>query len=192
MKRLPILLSLPALLAVGLLLPSDRRGYEAAVPRSSPDAAFVGASHEANAAAPIGEMDGLLAARVALGCGNCILGKARECTGATAQALLELAAGQYRACLSYQLDGGETAKLLAEARCNLDATQRLLTRAGATSPAAGRQAAKEPAPVPAQLPPPVPVPQAAEPMPMAAAPAGEPVMVGPDGVIYHRVSNNGR
>jgi hypothetical protein len=187
MKRLPIVLALPGLLAAALVLRPDPRGPEAAAPAPAEDAEFVQAAHESAA-----EIDHLLAARVALGCGNCLLGKARECEGPTAQTLLDLAVGQYRACLSYELAGPEATKILAEARRNLDATQRLLTRACANAPAAGRQAAKEPAPATEKLPPPLPAAQPPEPMPKASPTAGEPLMVGPDGVIYRRVGKNGR
>jgi hypothetical protein len=208
MKPLRLLL-LSLLLALSLVFRPDPRGPSAAGPGPAPKDDFRAAAHEtptstitppAHSAPRARPPADLLEARVAYGCGTCLLARARETEGPLAGALLELAVQQFRACLSHEAEAGP-APLFADARAALDRTRALQARAGRpeTGEARPEAAAKEPgvAPHPPEkLTPREPPQEKARveeparpemlPPPAAGAPVVEPVMVGPDGVIYHR------
>jgi hypothetical protein len=138
----------------------------------------------------------LLVARLAFESGNYLLNKARHADAAAARRLLAQAEQHYRACLAHE---GTTpdAALFADARRNLEAAQKLLGAGAPDKPAPEKK--PEPAPRVARS---APAPAAPAPKPsrteVAAAPkpapksevrpdgAAEGLMVGPDGVIYHR------
>ncbi len=202
MKRLPLLLLLPTLLALALVVRPDPRGPEAAGVPAPDTPTLRAAAHEAPVTAGTTEKrrtrsssDDLLAARVALGCGACLLNKARESEPPVAVALLELAVQQLRACLSYEADAPPATELFGDARGRLEQAQSLLARAGHPAPIIPPQpAAKESIPGDGEAlrgPEVLPAPQASPPS-AVRAPAGtkaaDPVMVGPDGVIYRRSS----
>jgi hypothetical protein len=218
MKHLPVILTVPAVLVLSLVFRADPRGPEAAAPPASPDtpAAPHAAAQETPAAGtPTNPAKGqrgtaaeeLQAARIALGCGTCLLTKAREVEGPTALALLELSVQQFRACLSFEADTPDARELFADARRQLGQAKDLLARAGHPQPAADpRPEAKESVagndkddaprssellPLPQASPPPADRPTPAVRTPAAAKPA-EPLMVGPDGVIYRRAGPRGR
>jgi hypothetical protein len=208
MKRLPIFLALPLALALALVFRPDPRGPEAAG-APTPDAAlaapaFRAAAHETPAATtnppakgqPRPSADELVEARIALGCGKCLLAKARETETPVAIALLELAVGQFRACLRHEAEVPAAADLFADARGRLEQARELLARAGHPDPTA-ETTAKTPkgedgeAPRTSELlPAPEASPPAEKPAPAVRTPTGkrpaEPLMVGPDGVIYRR------
>jgi hypothetical protein len=218
MKHLPVILTVPAILVLSLVFRAEPRGPEGAGPAAASDtSAGAGeSSHETPAAGTVNPpakgqsrtaAEELQAARVALGCGTCLLAKAREVEGGTAVALLELAVQQFRACLSFEADTPAARDLFADARHQLGQAKDLLARAGHPEPAAEpppqaresvvrkdrddapRSSELLPAPQPSR--PPAASPAPAVRTPVSAKPT-EPLMVGPDGVIYRRAGTSGR
>jgi hypothetical protein len=116
-----------------------------------------------------GDGTDLLLARIANESGTFLLSKA-----AGDARRLRQAAAHFRACLAHEPTAG-AGTLFADARRNLEQAERLLAAANRPAPAPVAPAAPE-RKAAAVSPPPAP----------AAAVRPEPVMVGPDGVIYRR------
>lgn len=195
MKRLR-LVTLLALLALALVFRPDPRGPEAASPGPAPDpvSTLPVAVTQRQSGSSLPAADGSLDARVALESGNRLLDRASQCDGPLAATLLDLAVEQFRACLSHERKGSDLA-LFQKARAGLQ------TIKGLKMPTATAQAEIKPEALPPPTPAapkPEPKPQVAtlttEEPPLAPAPlpetsvATEPLMVGPDGVIYRRVN----
>jgi hypothetical protein len=178
MKRLPFLLALPGILGLSLLLRTGSPAPSAAVPvpNSTPEGPATAITSAASPPATISsprylpEPEELLAARVSLRCGTRLLETARHADGPLAAALLNLAEQQFRDCLRHEAAAAKES-LFDDARHQLEWTNRLLARRDATPPAPPTSA----------------VPSPPKPPPPPAVKIPEPVMVGPDGVLYHRL-----
>jgi hypothetical protein len=209
MKHLPVLLTVPAIMGLSLVFRADPRGPEAASPPAAPapspaDPGFRAAAHEAPPPAKKADKEEPpLAARVSLGCGNTLLTKAREAEGATTIVLVEMAVEQFRLCLRYESQAPACREWFADVHLQLEQAKGLLARLDpqrATKELAGQADGREDEDRP-RRPETLPSPQesappAADPAPAARTPvvakSVEPLMVGPDGVIYHRVGQGGR
>jgi hypothetical protein len=180
MGRSPLFIALPFILCFMLIFRSNVAGPSAAPPvpdvvHNAPVTVTPAAGAPKEEPAPpryLPEPPDLLAARVALGCGTGLLEKARHSEGPLAAALLDLAAEQFRECLRHETAVGKS-PLFADARQNLEAIASLTAPPPSPPP---------PAPVKAPV-----VPPKTEARPEAKK--AEPLMVGPDGVIYHRTGN---
>jgi hypothetical protein len=143
---------------------------------------------------PNNKAEGLIAAQVALRCGDCLLHEARRHSGETCRALLELAAGQYTACLTHET-AQPGATFFADARHNLEQTRRILGHPSQPD----RALARTPAVLAHEL---LPLPQVTPRQPTAQTtaqterasraaplpPVASALMVGPDGVIYQKIA----
>ncbi len=141
----------------------------------------------------------LMVARLAFESGNYLLNKARHAEPAAARRLLAQAEQHYRACLAHEGSTPDAAGLFADARRNLEAAQKLLNAGTPKKPAPEKKPAAAPRAAQSAPAPAVPAPKssrtevavAPKPAPKSevrhdSAAAAEGLMVGPDGVIYHR------
>jgi hypothetical protein len=138
----------------------------------------------------------LMVARLAFESGNYLLNKARHAEPAAARRLLTQAEQHYRACLAHEGSTLEAAGLFADARRNLEAARKLLAperpapekkpepapRVARIAPAPAAPAPQSPRPEVVAQPKPTPKTEVSH----DSAAAAEGLMVGPDGVIYHR------
>jgi hypothetical protein len=185
MKSLRTCLAVAGLAALSLGLPAHHAG-----PPGRATARGVAAGRADGAVLPVEfSTDGgeLMVARLAYESGNYLLNKARQAEPAAARRLLKQADQHYRACLAHENRAPDAGSLFADARRNLETARKLLEAAAKdrAPPAPAPSKKADAAPRVARA-----VPKSAEAVAprRASAPAAEGLMVGPDGVIYHRAA----